>query len=106
MANLLVRKEGRKGERWPSRRRRSKVWKGISGQMCPNPTHLRRPGRVNRRVKVASASGQWAGRMGSKQGDDVAADISAAKKTSAALEMLRFSAGHIADISLSDISHI
>ena len=88
MANLLVRKEGRKGEKWPSRRRRSKVWKGISGQMCPNPTHLRRPGRVNRRVKVASASGQWAGRMGSKQGDDVAADISAAKKTSAALEML------------------
>ena len=85
---------------------KARIEEGIGGQMRPNPTHLRRPGRVNRRAKVASASGQWAGRMGSKQGDDVAADISAAKKTSAALEMLRFSAGHIADISLSDISHI
>ena len=38
-------RRGRKGEKWPSRRRRSKVWEGMIGQMCPNPTHLRRSWR-------------------------------------------------------------
>ena len=60
---------------------KARIEEGIGGQMRPNPTHLRRPGRVNRRVKVASASGQWAGRIGGK-GTMLQSIYLTAKKTS------------------------
>ena len=46
----------------------ARIEEGIGGQMRPNPTHLRRPGRVNRRVKVESVTAQWPGRMGPRGG--------------------------------------
>ena len=55
---------GRTGHREGALPNWSQVWGGIRGQMCPNPTHLTRPRTVNRRVKVASASAQWRGRIG------------------------------------------
>ena len=55
---------GRTGHREGALANWSQVWGGIRGQMCPNPTHLTRPRTVNRRVKVASASAQWRGRIG------------------------------------------
>ena len=47
---------------------KARIEEGIGGQMRPNPTHLRRPGRVNRRVKVESVTAQWPGRMGPRGG--------------------------------------